>query len=360
MNRHVCPSASGNGIFSQKLPRDDENHEEPPTPDVSKGRGKVKLSSPKDFELHIQKMKLSLCFLVLVAGVGVNGLQSPHPPVSQLVTKHAGTIASLKSLTTEVVGSIAEEPYSNDLFYLHFCLQAESDADGDAAESLKKSLAWRTNEGKQICDSARNALAKAQEGGGWDNKPVLDASPHVDRISKYITPATVLTTSNNDGDLVYCVRAGKIADNDLMAAVTVDEMKDFFLYAKEVNALVSYQRSAETDRLCQVLTANDLDGVKLVGGSKEFRTALGESSKAAAIVYPKTINGPTLLCNLPGILNALVKLFTPLFPDSVKARLKFAKLDALKDVESLTEFASTSTSSQRKVFLEALERVLAA
>ena len=213
---------------------------------------------------------------------------------------------------------------------------------------------------KGICDSARTALAKAQEGGGWDNKPVLEAAPHVEKISKYLTPATVLTTSNRDGDLVYCIRAGKIADNALMASVTVDEMKDFFLYAKEVNALVSYQRSADTDRLCQVLTANDLDGVKLVGGSKEFRTALGDSSKVAAVVYPKTINGPTLLCNLPAILNALVKLFTPLFPESVKARLKFAKLDALKDTESLTAFASASTSSERTAFLDALERALAA
>jgi len=303
-------------------------------------------------------MKQSLCVLFL-AVVGVNSLQSPHPPVSKLVSQHAATIASLKSLTTEVVGSISEEPYSNDLFYLHFCLQADSDSDSDAAESLKKSLAWRTGEGKSICDSARTALTKAREGGGWDNRPVLEAAPHVDRISKYITPATVLTTSNRDGDLVYCIRAGKISDNDLMASVTVDEMKDFFLYAKEVNALVSYQRSEESDRLCQVLTANDLDGVKLVGGSKEFRTALGNSSKVAAVVYPRTINGPTLLCNLPGILNALVKLFTPLFPESVKARLKFAKLVALKDTESLTALASTSTSSERTAFLDALERALA-
>lgn len=307
------------------------------------------------------KMKrlLRLSFL-LGAGAGyVVGLQSPYPPVSQLVSQHADTIASLKSLTTEAVGSIAEEPYSNDLFYLHFCLQAESDADAEAVESLKKSLAWRTGQGKSICDAARTALAKAQEGGGWDNQPVLDAAPNTDKISKYLTPSTVLTTSNTDGDLVYCIRAGKIADNDLMAAVTVDEMKDFFLYAKEVNALVSYQRSADSDRLCRVLTANDLDGVKLVGGSSEFRTALGDSSKVAAVVYPKTINGPTLLCNLPRLLNALVKLFTPLFPESVKARLKFAKLDALKDAATLTELASTSTSSQRKAFLDGLENALA-
>lgn len=300
-------------------------------------------------------------FVVLctILAESINALQSPRPPVSQLLTQHADSIAALKSLTTEVIGSIAEEPYSNDVFYLHFCLQ-NNDKDTEAMkESLQKSLEWRTGPGKEICDAARSAVSAAQEGSSWNNEPVLKAAPHSEIISKYLTPSNVMTTSNADGDLVYCIRAGKIDDNELMSAVTVDQMNDFFLYAKEVNALVSFQRSMESDRLCRVLTANDLAGVKLVGGSSDFRSALSGSSKVAAVVFPSTINGPTFLCNLPRLLNALVKLFTPLFPESVKQRLKITPLEALAQTDSLLDLASTANTQKRSDFLNGLENALA-
>lgn len=310
-------------------------------------------------------MKL-LAFLAIATTMFVDGadaLQSPRPPVSQLLTQHAASIAALKSIATESVGSIAEVPYSNDVFYLHFCLQDSDNADA-MQESFQKSLEWRLGDGKSICDAARIAVDKAQqeEGSSWNNQPVLDAAPYYnDIISKYLTTTNVMTTTNNDGDLVYCIRAGKINDNELMSAVTIDQMNEFFLYAKEVNALVSFQRSMESDRLCTVLTANDLAGVKLVGGSTDFRNALSASSKVAAVVYPTTVNGPTFLCNLPRLLNAIVKLFTPLFPDSVKARLKFAKIESLAQAESLLDLASTTTANtaKRNDFLQAIDQALA-
>lgn len=302
------------------------------------------------------KSVIRLALAWMGALTSVKALQSPYAPVSDLLSKHASTIASLKSYTTEMVGSIAEEPYSNDVFYLHFCLQDED----TATEALEKSLEWRTGHGKSICESARNALAQQGNDDDWNNEPVLNAAPFSDKIATFLND-NVLTTINPDGgDLVYMVRAGKIDDNDLMNAVSVDQMTDFFLYAKEINALVSYQRSMESNRLCNVLTANDLAGVKLMGGSSDFRTALGNSSKVAAVVYPKTINGPTLLCNLPKLLNALVKLFTPLFPESVKARLKFATLPVLADVDSLTLLSTKADTPERKTFLRELEAALAA
>jgi hypothetical protein len=288
----------------------------------------------------------------------VVALQPARPPVSQLLTQHAATIAELKSLTTEKVGSIAEEPYSNDVFYLHFCLQ-EADGGDAAKEALDSCLAWRLGAGQSICEAASAIAEAAQADGGWKNQPVLAAAPYSKLISQYLTPTNVVTTVNTAGDLVYCIRAGKVDDNALMATVTIDQLKEFFLYVKEVNARVSFQRSIDTDRLCTVLTANDLSGVKLVGGSADFRTALSESSKVAATIYPKTINGPTLLVNLPGLLNALVKLFTPLFPESVKARLKFAKLDVLAQTDSLMEVSTTADTPRRREFLEELDKVIA-
>ena len=91
-----------------------------------------------------------------------------------------------------------------------------------------------------------------------------------------------------------------------MDAVSVEQLVDFFLYAKQVNGLVANARSIEQDRLVSILTCNDLSGVKLVGGSAAFRSALSESSKQASEVFPRSLAGPTLLVNLPRLLSALV------------------------------------------------------
>jgi hypothetical protein len=115
----------------------------------------------------------------------------------------------------------------------------------------------------------------------------------------------------------------------------VDDMINFFVYAKEVNSAVCNTRSLATDRLHCLMAANSLEGVKLVGGDATFRTALSASSKVSDPLYPN-LNGPTLLLNLPLLLGALVKLFTPLFPPAVKARLRFES-GPLKGVEDLMD-----------------------
>ena len=241
-------------------------------------------------------------------------------PVSQLLTEKAATIASLKGLAAKEV-DISQEPYSNDVFFLRYCLQDDGTTD-TMSERLASNLAWRKGEGKSICDSAQRALQAATANGGWNNSPVMDASPSADKILQYLTPSNILTTPTSRGDLICCIRAGGINDSALMKAVSVDEMVDFFLYAKEVNSCVANSRSLTTDKLVCLLTANSLEGVQLVGGEAKFRAALSASSKKADPLYPN-YNGPTLLLNLPKLLGALVKLFTPLFPASVKERLRF-------------------------------------
>jgi len=273
-------------------------------------------------------------------------------PVSQLLQQHSSNIEKLKEETKSIVGSIDSEPYSNDVFYLRYCLECETPE--EQSELLSKNLSWRQGQGRSICDSAVNAVQEATASGGWTNDPVLKSAPHSAFITKYITPSNVITTTNNKNDLVYCIRAGQIDDNALMDAVSVDQMTEFFLYAKEVNALVSNQRSLDSDKLVALLTVNDLSGVKLVGGSADFRLALSASSKQANDLYPTT-NGPTLLLNLPRLLNALVKLFTPLFPPAVNKRLKFAR-GPLKDVDSLEEIKPGGP--KREEFLQELEAIV--
>ena len=254
--------------------------------------------------------------------------------VSDLLNEHQTDVDRLKA---QVPADAAQNfPYTEDAFYLRYCLAHGSPEEQDAA--FGKSLDWRLNgAGHSICQAAAIALAEATAAAGtWNNEPVLSKAPHSDKISRYITPNNVITTSSSRDDLVYCIRAGFIDDQNLMKSVSVQEMTDFFLYAKEIHALVTLQRSLQLDRLVSVWTANDLTKVKLIGGSDDFRQALSQSSKQAAELYP-SMSGPTLLLNLPKLLNALVKLFTPLFPETVRARLAFVQAPGLAKLESLTD-----------------------
>lgn len=293
----------------------------------------------------------TLLSLLIVSRTTTHALISPEP-VSALLQKHASTIANLKSAATAASVDLSQLPYSNDVFFLRYCLLEQE----DPLPALQQSLEWRTSkQGQSICTRAAAAVTQATEGGGsWNNEAVLSAAPHADSIREFITPVNCITTTASTGDLVYCIRAGAIDDTALMKAVSVDQMVDFFLYTKEVNALVADMRSSPS--LLSVVTCNDLSNVKLIGGSADFRQALSASSNTASTVYPNTA-GPTLLLNLPRLLSALVKLFTPLFPERVKERLKFQQ-GPLQSVQDLRDVASSSASPARTEFVRQLDEIL--
>jgi len=190
-------------------------------------------------------------------------------------------------------------------------------------------------------------VAKATAGGGWDNVPVRDAAPHGDIINKFITPKAVITTSTEDGDLVYVIRASQIDDKALMDAATVEQVCDFFMYAKEVHSIIANQRSAATGRMCSVLFANDIVGVRKAP-DKRFSQALTSSSDQYESLYP-SLAGPTMILNLPFILQAFVGLLKPLFPKSVQERLVFKKAPVLASMKELTPLASDAALKTRFV-----------
>ena len=299
--------------------------------------------------------------LLLLAGMAalntISALVSPEP-LSSLLQKHASQIAELKSVASKASVDLKELPYSNDVFFLRYCLLDSSSSPASSDLLLQQSLDWRTSPaGKSICQAAAQAVTKATDSSSWNNEVVLSAAPHASTIRQYLTPSNCITTTSSTNDLVYCIRAGAIDDTALMKSVTVDQMVEFFLYAKEVNALVSDQRSLKSDRLQNIVTCNDMSGVKLVGGSADFRQALSKTSNQAATIYSPNMAGPTLLVNLPLLLSALVKLFTPLFPAAVKERLKFEQ-GPLKQVVDLRDVASTSSSRERAEFVQQLQDIL--
>jgi CRAL/TRIO domain len=301
-------------------------------------------------------MVLSLRALALQTVVTVNFLLSfiivdtcnafvVQEPVSALLQTYADDITKLKQETQSIVGEkkMEQRPYNNDVFFLRYCV------DDKGIDDLQRVLSWREGDGKAICEAAVHAVQKASSSSSssrnsdswkpqWDNTPVRDGAPNAAKINPYLTPTTTLTTSTSQGDLVYCIRAGLIDDVSLMKSLdSVDELVDFFLYCKEVNAIVANDRSQQIDQLLSVITVNDLDGLKLIGGDATFRQALSAASKQANDLYP-ALAGPTLLLNLPRLVSALVKLFTPLFPPEVQKRLKFER-GPLQNVKELIDIS---------------------
>lgn len=300
--------------------------------------------------------RLTVFVTALVAldlSVGALGFSLSDKPLSFLISENADKISSLK----EVAAAIASDAPEDDVFYLRYALTG---ADEEEMKSrLEENVRWRSSgEGRLVCDAAKVAIEKATSGDDWNNDPVRAAAPYASVVNDFITEASIVTTSSRAGDLIYCIRAASIDDTALMNAISVENLANFFLYTKEVNAAVANQRSIGSDRLVCVCTANDLSGVKVIGGSAEFRKALSAASQKANELYP-TLSGPSLLLNLPRLLTALVKIFTPLFPEEVRKKIKFAR-GPLSDVTALNEILAGSggDGSKRDNFLTAVEELI--
>jgi len=223
----------------------------------------------------------------------------------------------------------------------------------EAASALSEALAWRQGEGRSIVDAATEAVAKAVAGGGWDNEVVRLAAPHASTINQYISPKNILTLATAEGDLVYVIRASLIKDKELMSKVTVQQMANFFAYVKEVHSIVADARSERTGRLCSVIFANDITGVRAIPDPK-FSEALTSSSKQYEKLYP-SLAGPTMIVNLPFVLQAFVGLIKPLFPKTVQDRLKFRSAPFLAGLKELTPL--TTSDKTRDSFLAEVKRI---
>jgi hypothetical protein len=241
------------------------------------------------------------------------------------------------------LGSIA--PKMSEVERLRFAMAFPEK--GEAEEAIREAVAWRAGAGKTIVESAAAAVAQARAGGGWDNEPVRAAAPNAAALNAYITTENVLTLNTPEGDLVYVIRASGIEDKEMMSKVSVDQLVDFLLYVKEVHWLCVNARTEQTGRICEVIFANDITGTRKAP-DPDFSKALTGSSKSYTKLYP-SLAGPTLILNLPFILQAFVGLFKPLFPKAVQERLKFEKAKYLSELKELTPL--TTDANALKTFL---------
>jgi len=269
----------------------------------------------------------------------------------------------VNSLATVLVGNDNDNEENNDdddvvvseVIRLRFALAFETG--WEAKIALREALDYRkTTRGKAIMDAAFQAYNSAtKEQGKWNNDIVRDSAPHATLINKYVTSKTFVTLAPTDGDLVYVIRASLIDDTKLMNEVTVDQLSDFFLYVKEIHHLVANQRSEQTGRLCEVILANDITGVRKPPDPR-FSKALSSSSAQYEKLYP-SLAGPTMILNLPFILQAFASFFKPLFPKSIQKKLKFLRAPVLGSLRDLTPLAIYN-GSKRQSFLLEIDKLL--
>lgn len=250
----------------------------------------------------------------------------------------------------EALASVA--PDVSEIQRLRFVLAFEEQA--EAENALRETVAWRKGPGKKIVDAAAEAVAKATADGGWNNDVVRDMAPHAATINKFISPKNIITMSLEDGDLLYVIRASAIEDKKLMKSVSVQQMVDFFSYVKEIHSLIADMRSEKSGRLSQVIFANDISGIRQPP-EKNFANALSSSSKQYAKLYP-SLAGPTMILNLPFILQAFVALFKPLFPKAVQEKLKFVRAPVLASLTQLTPLSNDDR--KKKQFLDEIRDLL--
>ena len=205
-----------------------------------------------------------------------------QPSLTSLLAANRDTVALLK---TFALGLSTDEYVAprNNVFYLRYALDDSKANNEERFDALRLSLTWQANEGLSIVMSARRAVNSAMAGETWNNDPVRNAAPHSDVVRRYLTTEQCITTTlPSTGDLVYCIRAGRIDDVGLMSDTTIEQMVDFFIYCKEVNSAVADLRSIKADVLVKLIT--------LVGGSRDLRKSLSAASKKANELYP-TFNG---------------------------------------------------------------------
>lgn len=285
------------------------------------------------------------------AAVGRSGVRMAVPEFGTSISElQQGCASSLETLLARTA-DVRDAEEHDELWALRFLLE---DPDVGAAESaMRETLVWQRGEGASIAAAAKGALAAATAGGGWDNEPILAAAPHAELIRPFMGAAQVQTIPSKDGAyLIYTIRASAIDDKGLMRSVSAAQLSDFFVYAKEVNARVAHARTRATGKLVGLVTANDLTGISLFGAS-EFRAALSGASKRTASLYPALL-GPTVLLNLPPLLGALVRLFTPLFPKKVLQKLRFES-GPLKNVPDLTVLMRSAPGPERETFLAEMD-----
>merc|ERR1712238_620372 len=98
--------------------------------------------------------------------------------------------------------------------------------------------------------------------------------------------------------------------------------------------IVANLRSVKTGRLCEVVFANDISGVRAIPDQR-FSQALTQSSQQYERLYP-SLAGPTMILNLPFFLQAFASFFKPLFPKSIQLKLKFLRAPVLGALRDLT------------------------
>lgn len=260
---------------------------------------------------------------------------APPPAASRdldkLLSDNADKLKDMSSITKEV------GDYFDEAWLLGFLLANPNDI-AAAKAAATSALKWSTGKGKPIFEAAKKAYKGASSGaaaGRWNNDPAWVNAPHLSKLLQYIDGDgdQINHITSTWGDICYILREAAVKEG-IMQTVSVEELSEFFLYVRELNARWCYARTNTTRSICQVIALQDMDGVD-GSQSDDFRKALTDAYEQTEALHP-LVTGPTVLFNVPLQLK-MANVFKPLFPKTMQAKIRMedGRISGMKPLRAM-------------------------
>ena len=175
-----------------------------------------------------------------------------------------------------VVDLIGESPEIDDIFILRYLLSYPNNdeciqAIRFAAKFRRENASW---------------LASAKEGD-------RTKGPNYDEMRIHMVAGVHKTTVH--GAPLLFIRAGMADTNVTMECFTVEQVKKYMIYDKEVSFWICDRKSREDGKLCKMIAIQDMSNVSFLGNDKRFFTAIGESSKVSDQIHPQLVQRSVVL-----------------------------------------------------------------
>ena len=229
--------------------------------------------------------------------------------IEDLLATHADAITSLREAVADEVKSasaISTTVLYDDIFLLRYIMSHKT---AEAAiKPCKETLSWRI-------ENADTLHTLTTEG--------IKGIPNASTFMKFQTVGEI--TTKFGGWTTYVVRTAHSDLPALMGAMSVEQVSDYLTYSKEINWRECDQLTRATGILVKNISVIDMNGFSFFGADKRFFKALGDSSKRSAIVFPQFL-GATVIVNVPSFLSVLMKVFSPLMPQSALDKQRFCKV----------------------------------
>jgi hypothetical protein len=160
--------------------------------------------------------------------------------IDKLLEDHRVEISDLRARTSDLLAS--NPSFYDDIFLLRYILTHSKKGGIDvAADAVRKTIAWRTENAEVLEKIASTGKA-----------------PHEDIMMRFSTSGYACDLGGYEP--VWVVRTGHSNQKAMMSTLSIDQVKDWLHYSKEVFFRLCDQRTRKTRKLVKV-SSSQLQGI---------------------------------------------------------------------------------------------------